>query len=315
MLSAIICTYNRAKSLGVVLEDLSCQSVPPGFRWELIVVDNNSNDETRAVVEAYAKLAPMPVRYVFESRQGKSYALNLGIDAAEFELLAFTDDDVRIGRDWVHTMATAFDKYDCDIVAGRIRAAWASPPPAWYVTDGPYTLMEVIVSFELGPVAHTTSRLPYGANMGLRKSRVLAVGGFRVDLGPRGNALTRCEDTELGARLLEAGAKCQYVPDVIVDHPVEPHRATRSYVLRWYYYHGKTLVARVGIPAGARRVFGIPLYMVRSVAQNCVRWFAAMDRRRRFFYKLQTYLALGATVECYSAQHKIQALSAAKADT
>jgi cellulose synthase/poly-beta-1,6-N-acetylglucosamine synthase-like glycosyltransferase len=82
-----------------VLEDLSCQSVPPDFKWELIVVDNNSNDETRTVVEACSKLAPMPVRYIFESRQGKSYALNTGIEATEFELLAFTDDDVRIGRD------------------------------------------------------------------------------------------------------------------------------------------------------------------------------------------------------------------------
>jgi glucosyl-dolichyl phosphate glucuronosyltransferase len=304
MLSVILCTYNRARTLELVLEDLSRQSVPYGLTWELIVVDNNSKDETRAVVEAFVKRAPMPTRYLFEPRQGKSFALNTGIERAEYEFLALTDDDVRIEADWVRAMAEAFGKYACDIVAGRIRAAWGRTPPDWYVTAGPHSLMAVIVSFELGPEAMAVKQPPFGANMGLRRSMVIAAGGFRVDLGPRGDELTRAEDTELGTRLIERGAVCHYVPEVVVDHPVEPHRTEKSYVLRWYYDHGRSRISREGVPAGARRVFGIPIYIIRMIMENGLRWLTSLHPRRRFYYKLETYLALGASVQCRSPQHR-----------
>lgn len=299
MISVILCTYNRAASLAVVLEDLGRQAVSAGLDWELVVVDNNSRDDTRAVVGEFAARAPMPVRYLFEPRQGKSRALNTGIAEARNEYLALTDDDVRIGPGWVQAMADAFQRHGCDIVAGRIRAAWGAPPPNWYVTDGPFGLMDVIVRFDLGEQAIPTKRPPYGANMGLRRSRVLAAGGFREDLGPRGDALTRAEDTELCVRLMDAGAACQYVPEVVLDHPVEPHRATKDYILRWYYHYGKSQFVRDPAPAGASYLFGVPRYLWRMVVENGLRWATALDPQRRFFYKLQTYQTAGSSVQSY----------------
>ena len=89
--SVIIATYNRADSLR---ETLASQAkLQTKEDWELIVVDNNSTDHTRAVVEEAAKSFPVELRYLFEAEQGKFAALNQAVLAARGEINATTDDD------------------------------------------------------------------------------------------------------------------------------------------------------------------------------------------------------------------------------
>ena len=80
--TVILCTYNRARLLEDTLAALTLQHTPSSLTWELLVVDNNSTDDTRAVVETFARTAPMPVRYLYEPIQGKSHALNTGVAVA-----------------------------------------------------------------------------------------------------------------------------------------------------------------------------------------------------------------------------------------
>src|SRR3954467_13923597 len=91
--SIVIATYNRAALLRDTLESLS--HLNPSAAWEVIVVDNNSPDDTRAIVEAAAPSFPVPLRYAFEKEQGRSAALNCGFRMAEGEIIVTTDDDVR----------------------------------------------------------------------------------------------------------------------------------------------------------------------------------------------------------------------------
>src|ERR1700730_5420887 len=105
--SVIICTYNRAESLRRTLAALQSQRTAPGLTWELVLVDNNSNDRTREVVEAFKASSDISTVYVFEGRQGKSIAQNTGLDVAVGELLAFTDDDCRPEPTWIQ------DVVDC----------------------------------------------------------------------------------------------------------------------------------------------------------------------------------------------------------
>src|SRR3970040_380046 len=86
--SVVIGTYNRAIPLGRTLTALRGQRTAPGLTWELVVVDNNSSDETRAVVSAASAAFPVPMRYVFESRQGISHARNAGIHNAKGGIIA-----------------------------------------------------------------------------------------------------------------------------------------------------------------------------------------------------------------------------------
>src|SRR4051794_33716325 len=75
--SVLICTYNRAAMLGATLESL--RHLHASQPWDIVIVDNNSSDDTRAVVEAFATTVVVPVEYIFEPTQGKSHALNTGI--------------------------------------------------------------------------------------------------------------------------------------------------------------------------------------------------------------------------------------------
>ena len=77
-----IATYNRASLLDETLTSVRALRVSPARAWEVIVVDNNSTDDTRAVVERHARDFPVPLRYLFEARQGRSSALNAGIAAS-----------------------------------------------------------------------------------------------------------------------------------------------------------------------------------------------------------------------------------------
>ena len=100
-ISIIICSYNRCESLEKVLESVQGLNCPPGASWETLVVDNNSSDATKATVERFVGKGRGDIRYLFEGRQGKSHALNTGIERAAGQILAFTDDDVLFDPDWL----------------------------------------------------------------------------------------------------------------------------------------------------------------------------------------------------------------------
>src|SRR6266576_376499 len=123
-ISLVICTYNRAFSLGRTLESLRQMSVPRDLEWELIVVDNNSTDNTRAVVQKFARTAGLTISYFFEAKQGLCHARNAGVANANGEVIAFTDDDVRVAPQWIRELAATFRQFDCIGVAGKSVPAW-----------------------------------------------------------------------------------------------------------------------------------------------------------------------------------------------
>src|ERR1041385_9504474 len=127
--SVILCTHNRAGSLKRALASLSELEVPAGLEWELVVVDNNSTDDTRAVVELAAGQARLPCRYLLEPRPGKSFALNAGIAQALGKVLVFTDDDVTFDRGWLGAGLAALDPPDWRRGGGGSGSGWAAPPP------------------------------------------------------------------------------------------------------------------------------------------------------------------------------------------
>src|SRR5467141_928239 len=143
--SVIICTYNRAACLAAVLESLSRLVVPVDFDWEVLIVDNNSADSTKTVCEPFVHQHPGRFRYMFESQQGKSFALNTGVREARGRLIAFTDDDVTVHPDWLTHIVDTMEKFSCAGVGGRIVPIWTVPKPDWLETEGPNRLMNAVV--------------------------------------------------------------------------------------------------------------------------------------------------------------------------
>ena len=109
--SIIVPTFNRAGDLRLSLQSLA--GLVTTATWEVIVVDNNSTDDTRlAVIEAQPDF-PVELRYIFEREQGRSAAMNTGIAAARGDIILTTDDDVHVEPDWMEKSGEALDTIDC----------------------------------------------------------------------------------------------------------------------------------------------------------------------------------------------------------
>jgi glucosyl-dolichyl phosphate glucuronosyltransferase len=298
-LSVILCTYNRAKLLDRALHSLEQVRPPAGLSWELVLVDNNSSDDTKAVVDAGIGRGILPCRYVFEPRQGVSTARNTGIAQAKADILVFTDDDVAFDPGWLRAVLKAFDEPKCLGIAGQIVPAWSTPRPSWYAETGPYALMTAIIRYQFGDQLKPVEQPPWGANMAYRRDAFTRYGSFDPRLGPMGSTLMRGEDVILGRRMLAAGELLLYVPDAIVYHPVEPERLRKKYFQSYYYQHGRMEIRIHPVPAGAVRWLGVPRYLLRPLLTNVARWLTAIRPNRRFYYRLECALMLGKIVEAY----------------
>jgi glucosyl-dolichyl phosphate glucuronosyltransferase len=308
MISTIICTCNRSQSLERTLESLRAIAIPQNFTWELIVADNNSTDNTRLIMERFIQDTVLPIRYVFEPRQGKSFALNTAVRMARGETLVFTDDDVLVDSDWLSEIEAAFDQWRCVAIGGKIIPVWSCPKPKWLLMKGPRKLNAAIVSYDLGdePCVIGMKTLPFGANLALKKSLFEKYGDFRTDLGPNAGTLMVGEETEFCRRLLRGGEILMYAPQAIVYHPVDPKRTEKRYFRRWYFDFGRGLVREVGVPEKAVRYFGVPRYLIPSFAREVLRWLVAIGSQRRFYYKLQICQLAGEIYEawCTSKRRK-----------
>ena len=293
--SVVIATYNRAESLSRTLRSLAAMDGAAGAEWEVIVVDNNSNDGTAEVAAEFERESGLDVQYVFERRQGKSFAVNAAIRCARGEILAFTDDDAEVGRGWIKAVCRAFETRECIGIGGRIVPVWSTAKPRWLQEGGPYGLMSAIVKYDLGDeeIELDMKNPPYGANMALRRSAFAKYGFFREDLGPGARGLAAGDDTEMCRRMLSAGERFVYVPEAVVFHPVEPSRARRSYYQSWYFKFGRAAIRCEGWPAKTKFVFGIPRYLFRRIMNDLARWMLSRDSQRRFYYKLQFCMSAG----------------------
>jgi glycosyltransferase involved in cell wall biosynthesis len=297
-ISVVVPTFNRAAQLASLLDRLLEQE-SEGLEWELLIVDNNSRDSTRKVVEAAVRRdATGRLRYAFEPRQGVSYARNTGIELTTGPIVAFLDDDGLPGHDWVRAMKQAFDAHpEADCIGGRVKALWSSPPPDWLsgAHAGPIALQDRPHAAYLN--ARQASACLLTANLGFRRRVFDMIGGFSPHY-PRG------QDRELEMRMWRAGMQGLYLPAMDVTVEVPGERLTWRYHRRWQattaHYHAlmryrDTVDAdgamREESPHG-RRLLGTPLFMYRAWLEHAVGWLAAAIRGRskaRFYHETRLW--------------------------
>lgn len=312
----LICTYNRAALLSTTLESLAALHAP-GLRWDVMVVDNNSTDETRAVVEAHQLAFPAPLYYVFEGRQGKSIALNTGLQRAEGSVIAFTDDDVRVPGGWLEAaVRPLLERPEMAYTGGPVRPMWERQPPSWLALDGHLGGTIAIKDHGAEPfIFEDRRRTPLGVNMAVRRELFTRIGGFRPDLGRSGKSLLGQEQAEFFYRSRAAGARGLYVPEMILDHHVPAARLTHSYFRRWWYWkgisharlhriHGRT---ELGLDLNAvRRWRGVPLFILRHIVTHAARGLGALLRGRVALAaerEMRMWYAVGYAVEQFRRGH------------
>lgn len=303
-ITAILCTYNRCDSLAEALESLAASILPETCEWEVLVVDNNSSDRTREVVERFCQRYPGNFSYLFEPRQGKSHALNAGIRESHGDVLAFVDDDVTVERSWLQNLTSDLRSDKWAGAGGRILPKWPCSPPSWFPENQWYG-MAPLAMFDLGLEAGPLSDPPFGTNMAFHRRMFEKYGDFRTDLGPRPNSEIRSEDTEFGRRLLAAGERLKYEPTAVVHHAVPQKRLQREYFLTWWFDHGRTDIREAGAAGNGKWcVAGIPLHLFRKLAVGVLRWMVTALPSRRFTYRLTVWLLAGRMVESYCQSRK-----------
>src|SRR5579872_5616053 len=196
-ITVILCTYNRCQNLPTALESVAASVLPRSVDWEVLVVDNNSKDETREVVEEFCRRYPDRFRYLFEPQQGLSRARNAGVREARGDVLAFVDDDVMVEPAWLQNLTASLSDDRWAGAGGRIVLQWPSPIPKWLTTDGPYA-RHGFPGFDQGPIAKELDGPPFGTNMAFRRTMFEKYGYFRTDLGRCANGMMSSEDTEFG---------------------------------------------------------------------------------------------------------------------
>ena len=134
-ITIILCTYSRCQSLANTLESLARSEMPESVFWEVLVVDNNSRDRTRAVVEGFCARHPHRFRYLFEPQAGKSHALNSGIREAQGHILVFTDDDVIVEPTWLCKLTENLHKGEWAGTSGRTLPERNFSAPGWLSLD------------------------------------------------------------------------------------------------------------------------------------------------------------------------------------
>lgn len=297
--SVILCTYNRSESLAKALASLAQSKVPEPIQWEVLVVDNNSRDATRSVVEEFCRREPSRFRYLFELKQGKSHALNTGIWESQGTVLAFTDDDVTVEPTWLWNLVAPLEGSVWAGTGGRTLPDALFSVPGWLGPKDRFMLAPLAL-FDLGGNAIEMNEPPFGNNMAYRKEVFEKHGLFRMELGPQPGNEIRSEDTEFGRRLLLAGQRFRYEPRAVVYHAVPQDRLRKEYFLRWWVGKARAEVREFGVPTDTSSfVAGIPIYFFRRLVVWSLRWMFNIAPSRRFYCKCQTWCVIAKINECF----------------
>lgn len=260
MISVVVCTYSRNESLRRCLSAFEELLVPSDLNWEIIVLDNNSSDTTSDVLSEFRDRKKLPLTYMFEARQGKSYALNRGVTQSRGNLIAFVDDDCLVEKNWLRFLNEEFHA-DPTLsgIGGRVELYDSQDKPVAIRTLKQRTLLGSSASFSLIS----------GCNMAFRRTVFDAIGGFDEDFGP-GTGLV-VEDADFVYRTLKYGFKIVYCPDVIIYHNHGRRRDEQIHALNFSYVAGRGAFYCKHILSGDSYVLKIAYWELQDNARDLCR--------------------------------------------
>lgn len=305
-LTIVIPTYNRADSLKKTLWSLISADKPPDLEVNVIVVDNNSNDHTRTIVEEIStEFQDIRLEYEFEPRQGRSYAVNTGIRKAEGDLVSMIDDDEEIDRSWFLELRNIFKSRweELDFASGKILPILESDPPPWIepLKHG------ALVWRDFGDVEwefDRTTPIILGAHGIFKKSVFDQIGLYSESLGVKGKGMLGGEDEVFYCQLMESNFRGIYHPKLIMHHNLPARRMTEAYYRNWLIGVGRSRrIADINFKKiEGPRIFGVPRWMFRAAGQGIfmrVKYTFQKDKVQALAAENQPLVLLGFLYETY----------------
>jgi glycosyltransferase involved in cell wall biosynthesis len=270
-----ICTWNRAAMLDRVLAHLRTLRVPPGADWEVLVVNNNSTDDTDAVIARH--VGQLPIRRAFEPQPGISLARNRAVAEARGDVIAWTDDDAFPDPDWIVETLEAFARFDAALVFGKVEPWWETgKPPAWYADKfrGMFALIDLGGDPRVVTEPHVVG---FNVNMAFRKELLAKIGPYRVDIGS--GRMAGGEDIDLFQRAHRHGVRIAYQPAAVVRHYIPATRCTKAFY-RSYTWGGSPNHLKLLRDQNRHvpQLFGLPRYFLRQQLPHLGGYFKALAR-------------------------------------
>jgi len=223
--------------LKIAIESLILQTYPHD-KYELIICDNNSRDNTKEVVEQFIKKNIIRISYVFEGRQGLHFARHTGARHSTGEILFFTDDDMVADKDLLVEIIRAFELDDkVAVVTGKILPRWMIEPPIWV----PKLCNNFILSLnDRGDnIEISNDDLgAFGCHLAIRKDVFYKAGGFNLEV--EGEKWLGDGETGLNIKVKELGFKFAYNGKSVIYHMIPPSRMTQKYLNKRLANQGNT---------------------------------------------------------------------------
>jgi glycosyltransferase involved in cell wall biosynthesis len=252
-LTACLCTHNRPAYVRDCLAGLSRQTVGPE-RFGVLVVDSGSAAAARAELADIVAAHP-GARLIVLDKPGVSLARNIGACAAGGGYIAYIDDDAIPAPDWVERIVAAIQEAPRPpaVIGGRILPVWEAPLPRWWPVSlrGVLSIIETEGRGEYRSPELPATLEPYGANITVQVTALLAAGGFGATVGRRGDLLLSDEEVQLAWRLQDAGHAARYDSRIVVYHRIQSLRLTPAWLLSRLYWQGVSTVI-------SRRLLGRP---------------------------------------------------------
>lgn len=295
--SVAVCTYNGAERVGKVLEYLYAQKGTEKFGWEIVVVDNNSSDQTKETVAHYQSMwrGNVPLRYCFEPKQGLAFARQRAVEEAQGELIGFLDDDNLPEPDWV-TKAFSFaqNQPKAGAYGSYIVGEFETKPPENFERIA--SLLALTNRGDKALFYYPGEKvLPPGAGLVVKKQAWLENVPKSCFLQGRvaGHQLPG-EDLEAVLYIQRAGWEIWYNPEMALLHCIPSWRLTPEYLLKLCqtiglsrFYTRMLSVQKWQRPAAALVYMGRDLF---KVSRHLIRHRKRLDSDLIALCELKLYL-------------------------
>ena len=229
MISIIVCTYNRDKYLYDALSHIADNDYPADD-YEIILVNNNSTDNTLAEAERFKLAYPnINITIVTELQNGLSFARNRGIEESKGDFLVFLDDDTAVDSNYLHNISENLAQHpDTIAFGGKVVPIFETGMPQW-VSCWTMPLFAVTDKGE-GTGLFKGMSYPVGANMGVKRSAFEKYGTFDTQLGRKWNLLLGGEEKDFFYRLKADKQKIYYFGNIAAEHLIPATRTTYDYI-------------------------------------------------------------------------------------
>ena len=266
MISIIICTYNREKYIYQCLDNLAKNNT--SYPWEIILVNNNSTDNTHLECERFAaEHTELNYHYFIETTAGLSFARNRGISEAHGDWFVFLDDDSMVQSDYIEHLGSWLEEYtDAGAFGGAIAPFFEEAPPIWLSKWS----MGFVSAIDLGSKVQlfTKEKYPIGANMGISRKVIEQVGLFNTALGRTKDLLLGGEEKDIFSRITKAKFPIYYFPNIRVKHCIPLRRTTSDFIQNLGY--------GVGVSERLRTKALGKIEYLKRIIQETIKWLGTI---------------------------------------